>query len=114
MREVRAMGEAHARDVAPRGRPNEMEPALIDLVRQRAGAGVTMDEAARLLPHVASGRRTPRAMSSAALRLLGKGILVRREEWFRPEGNPGGIAKRYRYWHVDADVQAPPDLSPST
>lgn len=85
----------------PQGRPNEMEPALIDLAFRCDGEGLTMDEAGRMLPHVANGRRTFRAMSSAAKRLVIKGILVRREEWFRPEGNPTGAALRYRYWHVE-------------
>ncbi len=85
----------------PQGRPNEMEPALIDLAVQRQGEGVTMDEAGRALPHVATGRRTPRALSGAAARLIKKGILVRKPEWFRPAGNPTGAALRYRYWHVD-------------
>lgn len=85
----------------PQGRPNEMEPALIDLARRCAEEGLTMTEANRLLPHVATGRRTTRALSMAAVRLVKKGILTRKEEWFRPDGNPTGAALRFRYWHTD-------------
>ena len=85
----------------PQGRPNEMEPALIDLAWQKKSAGVTMTEASRDIPHVAAGRRTPRALSMAASRLVRKGILVRRGEWFSPDGNPSGAALRFRYWHID-------------
>lgn len=85
----------------PQGRPNEMEPALIDLTRQVGSDGTTILEAVESIPHTASGRRTPRALSGAAMRLVDKGILVRRPEWFRPTGNPTGAALRYRYWHAD-------------
>ena len=85
----------------PRGRPNEMEPALIMLSLQMGQTGLTVAEAALAVPNVASGRMTPRALSAAAARLEKKGILVRRQEWFRPAGNPTGAALRYRYWHVD-------------
>lgn len=88
----------------PQGRPNEMEPALLDLAQRCGEEGVTMDEASRLLPHVISGRRTPRALSGAALRLVAKGILVRRKEYFRPDGNPTGTALRYRYWHAETEA----------
>jgi hypothetical protein len=85
----------------PRGRPNELEPALIDLTQRCGSEGVTILEAAALLPHTSSGRRTTRALASAAQRLVDKGILRREQEWFRPEGNPEGVAVRYRYWRRD-------------
>lgn len=83
------------------GRPNEMEPALIDYFLAAGIAGATLNDAEVEMPHMASGRRTPRALSHAAKRLVAKGVLVRKYEYFHPVGNPSGWARQYRYWHAE-------------
>lgn len=80
-------------------RPNEMEPALIDYLLAAGPAGATLNDAEVDIPHMK--RMTPRALSHAATRLVTKGVLVRRYEYFRPARNPEGVARQYRYWHVE-------------
>ena len=90
------------------GRPNEMEPALIDYLLAAGPAGATLNDAEVDIPHVANGNKTPRALSHAAMRLVAKGVLARRYEYFHPAGNPEGWARQHRYWHTShapADVE---------
>lgn len=82
-------------------RPNEMEPALIDYFLTAGIAGATLNDAEVEMPQMSSGRRTPRALSHAAKRLVAKGVLVRKYEFFHPTGNPEGWARQYRYWHAE-------------
>jgi len=87
-------------------RPNEMEPALIDYLLAAGPAGATLNDAEVDIPNMR--RMTPRALSHAAKRLVGKGVLVRRYEYFRPNGTPFALARQYRYWHVE---HAPRDVA---
>ena len=87
-------------------RPNEMEPALIDYLLAAGSAGATLNDAEVDIPHMR--RMTTRALSHAATRLVEKGVLIRRYEYFRPSGNPEGYARQYRYWHVEHAPSAVP------
>lgn len=77
-------------DKRPHGRPNEMEPALIAFAHDAGPGGFMLMDAARAIPAVATGRRTYRALTHAAGRLLKKGVLRTQLD---------GLF--WRYWHTE-------------
>ncbi len=82
------------------GRPNELEPAMLDWSRRIGKHGTTVNEAAAAILSTAEGRRTPRALALACNRLVEKGILTRKIE--HSSLTNGQVIRRFRYWHVES------------